>query len=185
MPPRNQRIARRIEEEGLVRLLVPERDVEVPGRARPFCIGLGHERQAVAVEPGDLLGAVLEQDASVRRLHDLVVADVDFVLARRGFALAELDRDSGHRHLVANLPVQRLELGGLEKVVVLVVIADPLDVLVALLAQVLICIREHVELELGARLDGISESGRSLNLSLQHRPRRNRNLGTSVVGRVA
>ena len=54
--------------------------MEVAGRARPVGVRLGHEREPVAVLPGDLLGAVLEDHAPVGRLQDLVVADVDLVL---------------------------------------------------------------------------------------------------------
>ena len=87
-------------------------------------VGLGHEGDAPAVEVGDLLGAVLEQDAPIGRLEDVVVADVDLVLAGGGLALGELDRDARLGHQVAQQPVQRLGLRRLEEVVVLVVVAE-------------------------------------------------------------
>ena len=141
---------------------------------------------AVAVQPGDLLGAVLEEHAAVGRLHHFVVSNVDLVLARRRLALAELDRDSGFRHLVADLAVQRLELGRLEEVVVLVVVADPLDILVALLGEILEGVREDVELELRTRLDGVAQACGPLGLALEHRPGRDRDLRARLlVDRVA
>ena len=105
---------------------VPDAHVEVARRAGPGVVRLGHEREAPAVEVGDLLGPVLEEDAPVGRLEDLVVADVDLVLARRRLALAELDRDPRLGHQVAQQPVERLGLRRLEQVVVLVVVPEPL-----------------------------------------------------------
>src|SRR5678809_1048433 len=60
------------------------------------------------------------------RLEDVVVADVDLVLAGGRLALAELDRDPGLGHLVAEEAVERLGLRCLKQVVVLVVVAEPL-----------------------------------------------------------
>ena len=54
----------------------------------------------------------------------MVVADVDLVLAVGRLALAELDGHVGGGHLVAQQSMERLGLGGLEEVVVLVVVAE-------------------------------------------------------------
>ena len=89
-------------------------------------VRLGHEGDAPAVQVGDLLRAVLEDHAPVGRLEDVVVADVDLVLAVRRLALAELDRNVGGAHLRAKEVMQGLRLGGLEQVVVLVVVAERL-----------------------------------------------------------
>ena len=105
---------------------VPDAHVEVARRAGPGVIGLGHEGDAPAVEVGDLLRPVLEEHAPVGRLENVVVADVDLVLAGRGLALGELDRDPRRGHLVAQQPMERLGLGRLEEVVVLVVGAEAL-----------------------------------------------------------
>src|SRR3989304_4657120 len=58
----------------------PGAQVQVPRGACPGVIGLGHERDPPPVEEGDLLRAVLEQDAPVGRLEDVVVADVGLVM---------------------------------------------------------------------------------------------------------
>ena len=68
-----------------------------PDEPGPGVVRLGHERDAPAVEVGDLLGAVLEQHAPVGRLEDVVVADVDLVLAGRRLALARTRSGSGPR----------------------------------------------------------------------------------------
>ena len=68
-------------------------------------------------------------------LQDVVVADVHLVLAGRRLALAELDRDAGLGHQVAQQPVERLGLGRLEQVVVLVVVAEALEADEALAAS--------------------------------------------------
>ena len=87
-------------------------------------VGLGHEGDPPAVEVGDLLGAVLEDDAPVGGGEHVVVADVDLVLAVGGLALAELDRHVRRGHLVAQQSMERLGLGRLQEVVVLVVVAE-------------------------------------------------------------
>ena len=89
-------------------------------------VGLRHERDAPAVEVRDLLGPVLEDHAPVGRLEDVVVADVDLVLAVGRLALAELDGDVRFGHLIAQQSMERLRLCRLEQVVVLVVVAEGL-----------------------------------------------------------
>ena len=139
-------------------------------------VGLGHERDAPAVEVGDLLGAVLEHDAPVGRFEDVVVADVDLVLAVGRLALAELDRDVRLGHLIAQQAVERLGLRGLEQVVVLVVVAEgPRDRPTAL-GQLLPGVLEDVELELGAGLDRVARVRGARDLPLEDRPRRDRDL---------
>ena len=129
---------------------------------------------------------MLEQDAPVGRLEDLVVADVDLVLAGRGLALAELDRDPGLGHLVAQQAVERLGLGRLEEVVVLVVVAEPLRDVPAVAGGLLPGLLEDVVLELRAGLDGQAHRGGLGDLLLEDRPRRDRDLfGALVVVGVA
>ena len=160
--------------------------MEVARRARPGRVGLGHERDPPAVEVGDLLRAVLEDHAPVGRLEDVVVADVDLVLAGRRLALAELDRDPGRGHLVAQQAVERLGLGGLEEVVVLVVVAEALGDRPAPPVRLLPRLLEHVVLELRAGLHGESERGRPGHLALEDRPRGDGDLVAGLlVGRVA
>src|SRR3954453_8810499 len=82
----------------------------------------------------------------------MVVADVDFVLAVRGLALRELDRDVRLGHLVAQEAMERLRLGRLEQVVILVVVTERARHRVAPLGQLLPRVLEDIELELGARI---------------------------------
>ena len=144
-------------------------------------IGLGHECQAPAVEIGDLLGAMLEDHAPVGRFEDMVVADVDLVLAVGGLALAELDRHPRLGHLVAQQAVERLGLGGLEQVVVLVVVAERPRHAPARFGELLPGVLEDVELELAAGLDREPRRCGAIHLALQDRPRRDRDL---LVGRL-
>ena len=155
--------------------------MEVPGRARPAVVGLGHEGDAPAVEVGDLLGAVLEDDAAVGRLEDVVVADVDLVLAVGRLALAELDRHVRGGHLVAQQAVERLGLGGLEEVVVLVVVPERAGDGPALLRQLFPRILEHVELELGAGLEHVAGVEGPGDLALEDRPRCDRDLQAGLL----
>ena len=97
---------------------------------------------------------MLEHDAPVGRLEDVVVADVDLVLAVRRLALAELDGHVRRGHLVAQQAMERLGLGGLEQVVVLVVVPEGARDRVAALGELLPRVLQDVELELGAGLQG-------------------------------
>ena len=170
---------------GRVVVDVPDAHVEVARRAGPAVVGLGHERDAPAVEVGDLLGAVLEDHRPVGRLEDVVVADVDLVLAVGRLALAELDRDPRLGHLVAQQAVERLGLRRLEQLVVLVVVAERLGHRPAALGEALPRVLEHVVLELGAALDGEPIVRRPLDLALEDRPRADRDLLAGLaVGRV-
>ena len=144
-------------------------------------VRLGHERDAPAVEVGDLLGAVLEDDAPVGRLEDVVVADVDLVLAVGRLALAELDRHVRRGHLVAQEPVQRLGLGRLEEVVVLVVVTERAGHRPAAVGQVLPGVLEHVELELRAGLERVAGRRRPFDLALEDRPRGDRDLEPGLL----
>src|SRR5688572_11701439 len=90
----------------------------VPG---PGMIQLRHEGDGMSALPRHLLEAMLEEDVPVRRLERTGVVNVYLVLARRRFTLAELHRDACRAHLVAKTPVERLCLGGLKQMVVLVV----------------------------------------------------------------
>ena len=70
---------------------------------------------------GDLLGAMLVDRGPIRRFQSVAVVDVDFMLARSGFTLRELDRHACADHQIAKLAVDRLSLGRLQELVVLVV----------------------------------------------------------------
>ena len=113
---------------------------------------LGHEGDRLAVQEGDLLGAVLVDHVAVGHLQRLGVDQVDLLLARPPFALGDLDRDAGGVHAVADRPDQALFLGGLEDVVVLDVPAGVLEVAVALLPCLVVGFVEEVELQLRRHL---------------------------------
>ena len=124
---------------------------------------------------------MLEQDAPVRRLEDVVVADVDLVLAVRCLALAELDGDAGLGHLVAQESMERLGLGGLQQVVILVVVAERPRHRPAPLGQLLPRVAQHVELEFGAGLDGEAGVCGTGDLALEDGPRRDRDLRAGLL----
>jgi hypothetical protein len=128
--------------------------------------------------PGHLLEAVLEQDMPVGRLQSTGVVDVDLVLARCRFAFAEFHRNPGRAHFVAEAPVERLRLGGLEQVVVLVVPPEGLQVVEVLLRRPLVAVAQEVELELARHQDFESRLPGTLDLPAEHRTRRNRDRGT-------
>ena len=144
-------------------------------------VRLGHEGDPPAVEVGDLLGAVLEDHAPVGRLQDVVVADVHLVLAGGRLALAELDRDPGLGHLVAQEAVERLGLGRLEEVVVLVVGPERLRDGPAVAVLVLPARAQDVVLELGAGLDHVPGVGGRGDLALEDRPRRDGDLRVGLL----
>ena len=162
----------------------PGAHVEVARRAGPAVVGLGHERDAPAVEVGDLLRAVLEDHGPVGRLEHVVVADVDLVLAVGRLPLAELDRDPRLGHLVAQQAMERLRLGRLEQLVVLVVVAERLGHRPAALGEALPRVLEHVVLELRAALDGDAHVRGALDLALEDRPRADRDLRAALLGGV-
>ena len=103
------------------------------------------------------------------------------MLAVRRLALAELDRHVRRGHLVAQQSMERFRLGGLEEVVVLVVVAERARDRPAAIGQVFPRILEHVELELGAGLERIARLGRALDLALQDRPGRDRDLEPGLL----
>ncbi len=144
-------------------------------------VGLGHECDAPAVEVGDLLGAVLEDHAPIGRLEDAVVADVDLVLTVGRLTLGELDRDVGLGHLVAQQPMERLSLGRLEQVVVLVVVAERARHRPALLGEPFPRVAQDVELELGARLDVDPGVRCPRDLPLEDGPWRDRDLEAGLL----
>ena len=155
--------------------------MEVSTGTRPAMVGLGHERDAPAVQVGDLLGAVLEHDAPIGRLEHVVVADVDLVLTVGGLALAELDRHVRRGHLVAQETVQRFGLGGLQQVVVLVVVAERARDGMAPFGQLLPGILQDVELEFRAGLEREPLLRRLGHLVLQDRPRCDRDLEPGLL----
>ena len=174
----------RVVEEGLFAVPVPQRHVEVAARPGPGVVRLGHERQAVAVQPGDLLGPVLEQDRLVGHLQDVGVVDVHLVLAGGGLALGELDRDAGLGHQVPEPTMDGLALGALQEVVVLVVVAESLQAAVALGVGLLVGIGQEVVLVLRAGHDPESVTGGPLDDLLEDGARRDGNLVAVVVDRV-
>ena len=105
---------------------------------------------------------------------------------RRGLALRELDGDPRLGHLVAQQAMERLGLGGLEQVVVLVVVAEPLRRRPAVLRRLLPRLLEDIELELGARLQGQARGCGARHLALEDGPRADRDLLVRLlVDRVA
>src|SRR6185503_16456944 len=94
------------------------------------------------------------------------------LLAGAPLALAALDPDAGAQHAVADVAVDPLLLGGLEDVVVLGVIADRLEVRVALLLGDLVRVLEEDELELRGDQHAVAGGGGTLYLTLEDAARR-------------
>ena len=109
---------------------------------------------------GDLLHAVLVERVAIRHLDGLGVAQVDLLLPAPPLALRELDRHGGRLHPVADGADEPLLLGGLEDVVVLEVLGDRRQPVVALRARLLERLLEQVELELGRDHDAGSRASR-------------------------
>ena len=164
---------------------VPQRAVDVAGVAGEVGAPFGHEAHRLALQPGDLLDAVLVDDVPVGHLQRLGIDQVELLLAGTPLALALLDRDAGRLHAVADRAHQRLALGGLEDVVVLDVPAGGLEIAVVLLAGGRIAVVEDVELELGGHLGAVAQRLQPLELALEHRARAVRQLVAVMIGDVA
>ncbi len=151
---------------------VPHRGVQVEGRARRAHVVLRHEGDRAALLPGDLLHPVLVEHVAVGHLERVGVAEVDLLLPPPPLALGELHRHARRLHAVADRAHQRLFLGGLEDVVVLEVVRDRREAVVALGPRLVERLAEQVELELGRGLDRVAALGRALELTPQHPARR-------------
>ncbi len=142
------------------------------GRARRSHVVLGHEGHRAALLPGDLLHPVLVEHVAVGHLQRVRVAEVDLLLPPPPFPLGELHRDPRRLHPVADGAHQRLLLGGLEDVVVLEVVGDRSEAVVALGPRLVEGLPEEVELELGGGLHPVAGGHRAVELPAEHPARR-------------
>ena len=152
-------------------------------RSRLVDAGLGHERDRLALEVCDLLGAVLVDGVVVGHGQRVGVPEVELVLAGSGLPLGELDRQTRGDHPVAQGPDQRLVLGGLQHVVVEVVpAARPLsEVAVVVAGELVVAGVVGEQLELGTDHDHQIALGGPLDLVLQDLAGRHRDGGVVRV----
>ncbi len=118
------------------------------GRAGQLVVPFGHEGDRLAVQMGDLLGAVLVDDVPVGHLQGVGIADVDLLLARPPFALGVLHRNRRGIEAGADCPHHRLFLAGLQDVVVLNIGAGGRKVPQALVMGAPVGLVEQVEFQL-------------------------------------
>ena len=170
-------------EGGLV--AAPERRVDVAGRPDPGVVGLRHEGDRAAVLVRKLLEAVLVDRVVVGHRDGVRVAEVDLLLSRPRLALRVLDRDARRVHAVANRADERLVVAGREDVVVEDVRHRRGQAAEVLVARLLECLLEQVELELGAELGLEPRCLGAIDLRLQHLPRRGRDRRAVVPPDVA
>ena len=135
-------------------------------------VELGHERERLALQERDLLGAVAVDDVVVGHAQRLLVAEVDLVLAEVALALGVLDEHARARHAEPDRAHDRLDHRRAEDRVVDVVGVGGPQVAPALGARRLVGLVEEDELELGARVGRPAALGEALELAAQHLARR-------------
>ena len=145
------RVCRIAERRGAVR---PERLVDMRRRSGAAVVVLCHEGHRAALGPGNFLHRCLGDGVVVGRIHRIGILDVDLFLTSLCLALGTFDRDARAVQTVADGPHHLFLFGGLEQVVILVVIRDRVQiadssVLLQAVADRLIGILEDVELQFG------------------------------------
>src|SRR5438093_9463201 len=150
----------------------PEARVDVHGAPRPALVELRHEGERQVLLIGDLLGGLLVEDVAVGHLERVGVTDVDLVLAGTPLALGELDRHARGLEVMADGADQRLHLPALQRMVVLEVPAEGLEVVEALALGGSVGVAQHEELELRGGHDAHARGGRALDLPLEDGARR-------------
>lgn len=123
--------------------------MEVAGVALAL-VELGHERQRLAVQRGDLFRTGLVDGVVVRGTQHLVVLEGDLVLTEVALALRGLDAQAGPVHVVADVAQQRFDPGAAEDRVVDVVAVGRVQVAVAAVPGLLVAVVEQQEFEFGA-----------------------------------
>ena len=132
-------------------LALPEAQVDV-ARVALALVELRHERERLALQERDLLGAVAVDDVVVGHPQRLLVAEVDLVLAEVALALGVLDEHARARHAEPDRAHDRLDHRRAEDRVVDVVGVGGPQVAPALGARRLVGLVEEDELELRARV---------------------------------
>ena len=162
-----------VAEEGVGAVGPRERAVDVARAARLVRGRFRHERHGDALLVRDLLEALLEDDVVVGHGQGAVVAHVELVLALGRLALGRLDDHARGLQRAADAAVVELGARALEQVVVLDVLADGLEVDVALGVRGLVAVRVDEVLEL--RRDVRAAEARvfdGVELAPEHGPRR-------------
>ena len=152
--------------------------MNMPARTGPFRSRLGHEGDGQAIGHGDLLRSMFEQDGAIGRFERIGVVDVDFVLGDRRFTFGELDRDPGGAQFGAESPVVGFGASALQELVILVVDAEPREVLVSLGVRRFVGFAKEIELEFGRHLDRIAERCGARDLLFEQGARRDIHFGS-------
>ena len=146
--------------------------MNMAARSGVLLIPLGHKRDRLVLRVGDLFGGVLVNNIPVALRQRIAKLQVDLLLAQPGLALAELDRHAAAIQRAANAAHQLILFGALENMVILVVIADRLEVVVVLGLGRCEGLVEQVQLDLRAAHHREAGLLRPRELALQHAPRR-------------
>ena len=147
-------------------VLATQRDVDMAAVAFAF-IEFRHERQALAVLIGDLLGTVLVDGVVVAGGAGMVVPERDLLLAQVALALDAFAVQSGTLHAQTDVAQQRLHPGGRHHGVVDVVVAGRCQVAVSRGPGLAECVVEHHEFELGPDVGHQLPLGQPVDLAVQ------------------
>ena len=162
-----------VAEEGVGAVGPRERAVDVARAARLVRGRFRHERHGDVFLVRDLLEALLEDDVVVGHGQRAVVAHVELVLALGRLALGRLDDHARGLQRAADAAVVELGARALEQVVVLDVLADGLEVNVALGVRGLVAVRVDKVLELRRDVRAAEARGvDGVELAPEHGPRR-------------
>src|SRR5262245_35716211 len=101
-------------------------------RTGMFLVPFGHKGDRLALSVGDLFGGMLVDNVAVALCQRIAELQVDLLLPKPGLALAELDRHATAVKRPPDRANQVILLGALEDMVVLVVVADRLEIVVVL-----------------------------------------------------
>ena len=117
--------------------------------ARVIVVPLGHKGYRTTLLPRYLLAGVLHDYVPIRHLQRFGIANVDLLLTGTGLALTVLDRHSSALQTNADRPHDFFFLGGLEDVIVLVVMTGSRQASVAAPVGRLKAVIEQVKLKFG------------------------------------
>ena len=166
-------------------VVVAQTHVHVQAVAGELLVELRHEGERVALGGRDLLRGELVEHVAVRHLERRGVAQVDLVLARSPLALAELHRNRRRIDVTPDRADHVLDQRAREHVVVLDVALGGRQVPVALGVGLGIAVLQQEELELTAHVRVEAQRRSALELTLQDRPRRDRDEAAVFLHRIA
>src|SRR5215212_7247910 len=95
-------------------------------------VPLGHKGDRLILLVSDLFGGMFVENIPIALIQCVAELQVDLLLAQAGLAFAELDRHAAVVEVPADRPDQVVLFGALENVIILIVIADWLEIVVVL-----------------------------------------------------